>query len=240
MNKSFTEIEVTDSTNNYAMQLVQKGSAKHGAGIFAHNQTSGKGQHGKEWMGEAGQNIALSVILQTKTLAISSQPVFNMAVALTAYDFFKTYAGEESSVKWPNDIYWRDRKAGGILIESRLSHTWLWAVVGMGININQTQFAEGLLRPVSLKQITGKTHDIHALAKELCQCLEYRYQGIHDPQQLLADYRQAMYKLGQTVKLKEGDIVFETTVMGVTPLGQLVTSHRPEHHYEVGEIEWII
>ncbi|WP_315818364.1 hypothetical protein [Paraflavitalea speifideaquila] len=81
--------------------------------------------------------------------------------------------------------------------------SWLFAIAGMGININQTQFASEALRPVSLKQITGKTYNIHTLAKELCTSLENRYQAIHNPQQLLADYQQALYKLGQPVKLKK-------------------------------------
>jgi BirA family biotin operon repressor/biotin-[acetyl-CoA-carboxylase] ligase len=132
------------------------------------------------------------------------------------------------------------------LIENRLTThdsrftTWLWAIAGMGLNINQTQFGEGVLRPVSLKQITGKTYDIHLLSRELCSCLEQRYQSISNPAQLLADYHQAMYKKGQTVKLKKENSVFETTITGVTPSGQLITKDVLERYFEVGEVEWII
>ena len=235
-----------DSTNNYAMAQANAALAGHGTVYFALEQTAGKGQRGKSWITTIGENIMMSAVIQPQSLKTSDQFLLSAAIALGCYDFFKNYAGEETSVKWPNDIYWRDRKAGGILIESRITTadsrlpSWLWAIAGMGLNINQTQFGEGVLRPVSLKQITGKTYDIHLLAKELCSCLEHRYQAINNPVQLLADYHQAMYKMGQIVKLKKGSSVFETTITGVTPSGQLITNDVLERYFEVGEVEWII
>jgi BirA family biotin operon repressor/biotin-[acetyl-CoA-carboxylase] ligase len=244
--------------------------ADHGTVYFALEQTAGKGQRGKSWITTIGENIMMSVVIQPQSLKTSDQFLLSAAIALGCYDFFKNYAGEETTVKWPNDIYWRDRKAGGILIESRIGNResavgsqkpaaptnlpkenplpiadsrlplWLWAIAGVGLNINQTQFGEGILRPVSLKQITGKTYDIQLLAKELCNYLEHRYQALSNPAQLLTDYHQAMYKKGQTVKLKKGNSVFETTITGVTSSGQLVTNDALERYFDVGEVEWII
>jgi BirA family biotin operon repressor/biotin-[acetyl-CoA-carboxylase] ligase len=230
-----------DSTNNYAMGQAQAGLAGHGTVYFALEQTAGKGQRGKSWVTTTGENIMMSVVIEPHTLKTSDQFPLSAAIALGCYDFFKNYAGDETAIKWPNDIYWRDRKAGGILIENRIGNgQWLYAIAGMGVNINQTQFAEGVTRPVSLKQITGKTHDIHLLAKELCASLENRYQSLNDPEKLLADYRAALYKRGQMVKLKKGNTVFETTIEGVTPQGQLTTRDALERYFEVGEVEWII
>lgn len=259
-----------DSTNNYAMAQANAGLADHGTVFFALEQTAGKGQRGKSWITTIGENIMMSAVIQPYPLKTSDQFLLSAAIALGCYDFFKNYAGDETAVKWPNDIYWRDRKAGGILIENRVGSrqsavgngnpeantglppanplpihdsrlpSWLWAIAGMGLNINQTQFGEGVLRPVSLKQVTGKTYDIHLLTKELCLCLEQRYQGLDNPVQLLEDYQQAMYKRGQTVKLKRENSVFETTITGVTPSGQLITRDTLERYFEVGEVEWII
>lgn len=253
-----------DSTNNYAMGQAAAGQAGHGTVYFALEQTAGKGQRGKAWLTTPGENIMMSVVIQPQALKTSQQFLLSAAIALGCYDFFKNYAGEETRIKWPNDIYWRDRKAGGILIESRVgsqktevrslksdpgfqtsdvrpqTSDWLFTIAGMGININQTQFAPEALRPVSLKQITGKTYDINALARELCTFLENRYQAIHNPVQLLADYHQALYKLGQPVKLKKGNSVFETTIQGVTPSGQLITRDTLERYFDVGEVEWVI
>lgn len=234
-------LPVIDSTNNYAMGQATAGKAGHGTVYFALEQTAGKGQRGKTWITTPGENIMMSVVIDPHPLKTSQQFLLSAAIALGCYDFFKNYAGDETSIKWPNDIYWRDRKAAGILIESRVaSLDWQWSIAGMGININQTQFDPAALRPVSLKQITGKTYDINALARELCTSLQNRYQAINNPTQLLADYQQALYKLHQPVKLKKGASVFETSIQGVTPAGQLITRDTLERHFDVGEVEWVI
>src|ERR1700741_610993 len=109
-----------DSTNNYAMQKVHAGLASHGNGYFALEQTAGKGQRGKSWTAAHGENIILSVTVET--LPVKGLEPFHLSVAtaLAAKDLLEKYAGNEVGIKWPNDIYWRDRKAGGILIENVL------------------------------------------------------------------------------------------------------------------------
>jgi len=166
-----------DSTNNYAMAQIRAGLAKHGNGYFAAEQTAGKGQRGKGWQAEPGANIILSLVLQPHWLQVSRQFHLSAAVALGCYDFFHSLAGDDTSLKWPNDIYWRDRKAGGILIENLLSgNSWQFSVAGIGLNINQTHFPDALANPVSLRQITGREWDVPHLIKELCRCLQLRYQ----------------------------------------------------------------
>ncbi len=115
---SFIELQTVDSTNKYAMGLIHAGMAQHGTVIFTHNQSSGKGQWGKNWNSEPGLNILLSVIIKPEGLKLTDQFHFSAAISLAVLDFFKKYAGDETKIKWPNDLYWRDRKAGGILVES--------------------------------------------------------------------------------------------------------------------------
>ncbi len=87
--------------------------------LFLHIcQTGGKGQRGKTWQTGNGENIAISIIIEPKHLQVAEQFNLSVAVALGCYDFFSAYAGDETFIKWPNDIYWRDRKAGGVLIEN--------------------------------------------------------------------------------------------------------------------------
>ncbi len=144
--------------------------------FLPYQQTGGKGQRGKTWQTGNGENIAISIIIEPKQLQVAEQFKLSVAVALGCYDFFSGYAGDETFIKWPNDIYWRDRKAGGVLIENvigkdstrkRSNSVWKYAVVGIGININQTAFSNELKNVVSLKQITGKNFDVVDLAKEL-------------------------------------------------------------------------
>lgn len=253
--KPFIELQSIDSTNKYAMALIHgdhlpdgHGEAQHGMTIFAHEQTSGKGQRGKNWVSERGSNIALSILLNPYPLSVPDQFKLSVCIAISTWDLFSKYAGDDTKIKWPNDLYWRDRKAGGILIENVIQSSqstvgsWQWAVGGIGININQSVFDPGLPNPVSLKQITGKNYEPLQLAKELCSIIEKRYQlliaGNFRP--LFDIYQIHLYKKDEKVKLKKDNRVFETTIKGVSETGQLITRHSIEERFEFGEIEWIL
>ncbi len=240
--KPFTELIEVDSTNNYAMAQVQKGTAKHGHTWFAHQQTAGKGSRGKSWKTTAGENVMMSVLLRPKPLLLSQSFFLTAAVALSAHDFFVRYAADSVSIKWPNDIYWRDRKAAGILLENSLRGAeWQWSIAGIGININQTTFDPALPNPVSLKQVTGKTFDTIALAKELCERLDARYQQLLlDKHSILADYNTVLYRKDQPAKLKKGNIVFNCIIRQVTADGHLQVEGAGQSSFAFGEIEWVL
>ena len=172
------ELPSIDSTNIYAMEQIKAGKAISGSCYNTPFQTHGKGQHGKVWESEKGQNLLCSYVLELKSLNPSKnwgpedQKGLSAAVAIGAKAFFGAHAGEETLIKLPNDIYWRDRKAGGILIENSLRGTeWTWAVIGIGFNINQTSFSPDAPNPVSLRQITGRQWEIARLQTELSKAL---------------------------------------------------------------------
>ena len=253
--KPFIELQSIDSTNKYAMGLVHgnhlpdgQNEAQHGTAIFSHEQTAGKGQRGKNWVSEKDSNIALSILLNPYPLRIQDQFQLSVCVAVSAYEFFLKYTGDETTIKWPNDLYWCDRKAGGILIENVISSgqsaigNWQWAIVGIGININQTVFPADIHNPVSLKQITGKNFQPVELAKELCSVIEKNYQLLINGKfaSLFNNYQNHLYKKDEKVKLKKDNRVFETIIKGVSETGQLITQHSIEERFEFGEVEWVI
>ena len=257
----FIELQSVDSTNNYALGRVHAGLAQDGMAVFAHRQVAGKGQWGRVWTTGESSDIILSVLLKPDPLQLSQQFQLSACSAVAVHHFFMNYAGEDTRIKWPNDLYWQDRKAGGILIESVVgsravtntgsltgsyrgtgSH-WQWAVIGIGININQTRFPVELLNPVSLKQITGKTFDAVFLAKELCSCLEkYFSQLISEGfEPVFNQYLSHLYKRDEKVKLKKSNRIFEATIKTISPSGQLVVQHGSmEEVFNFGEVEWII
>ncbi len=237
----FIELQQVDSTNNYATALAHAGMSQHGTVVLAHHQTKGKGQRTKAWETAAGQNITLSIILQPEGLALSEAFLLSMAVAVGVQRFFNSYIGEDVCIKWPNDLYWRDRKAGGILIENILTGaSWKCAIIGIGININQTDFGELGLRATSLKQITGKEHDIVTLAKELCGSVDGAFQQLMaNKQQIIDAYHAVLYKRFQKVKLRKEARVFETLIQGVSTEGELIAGQTIEERFAVGEVEWV-
>ena len=172
------ELSEIDSTNMYAMEQIHAQKALSGSVYQTDFQTNGKGQHGRIWESHRGENLLCTYVLelnalkQGKNWVPSEQLGLSAAVALGTQAFFMEFAGEETKIKKPNDIYWRDRKAGGILIENIVRGTdWTWTVIGIGLNINQTQFSNEAGNPVSLKQITGKDWDIKTMQKKLAASL---------------------------------------------------------------------
>jgi BirA family biotin operon repressor/biotin-[acetyl-CoA-carboxylase] ligase len=259
----FVELGSVDSTNNYAMARVHAGTATHGTLFFGHEQWAGKGQRGKTWSSQPGENIVLSAVLEPVFLPITGQFLLSAAVALACHDLFSQYAGPvETAIKWPNDIYWRDRKAGGILIENSFrGDQWLAAIAGMGININQWEFPDTLQNPVSLKQITGKNFNAVALAKELGACLERRYEQLKAESKpsgppsgstaktvppypptgsIMTEYNACLYKRGQTIRLKKDGAIFGTKLQAVSANGDLLTGESADIPFRFGEVEWVL
>lgn len=244
----FIELQSVDSTNNYARQQIHAGLAQHGMVIFTHEQVAGRGQRGKVWISEKDMNIALSVLLNPGSLQLNQQFQLSSCVALAVHDFFTKYAIDKVSIKWPNDLYWQDRKAGGILIESVVSSSqpanrnWSWAIAGIGININQSVFPDYLHNPVSLKQITGSDYKLVPLAMELCHTLHQYYHELTTTgfDRIYRLYNQHLYKVNETVRLKKETRVFDALIKGVTPSGRLITQHATEEEFDFGEVEWVI
>jgi BirA family biotin operon repressor/biotin-[acetyl-CoA-carboxylase] ligase len=215
--------------------------------IFAHHQTAGKGQRGKKWEAEKGANIALSVLIKPDFLKLSQQFSLSACIAVSVHQFLSNYILDGLKIKWPNDLYWQDRKAGGILIESVVSSSstengkWLWAIAGMGINLNQTNFPDWIQQPVSLKQITGKTFDTLLMAKELCIFLDNNLFELQNAEfdKIFRYYNQMLFKRDEIVKLRKGGRVFEAQIKSVNQSGQLIIQHATEEIIDFGEIEWV-
>jgi BirA family transcriptional regulator, biotin operon repressor / biotin---[acetyl-CoA-carboxylase] ligase len=235
-------LETVDSSNNYAMALVRQKKAIHGEAIFALEQTAGKGQMGRRWITNKGENIILSIVLETALLPANALFSLSLAMSLAGYDFLQGMAGDGSCIKWPNDLYWRDRKAGGILIENSWKGAhWQFAIVGIGININQVVFGEGLKKPVSLKQITGKTTDLMTAVQQLCKCVEQRWQQLlrGEEKELLQTYNTLLYARDTIVQLRVNGREITTRILGVNGLGELLTTDSGGGKFKLGEVEWV-
>lgn len=244
----FVELQSVDSTNNYARNLLHEGLAQHGMAIYAHEQLAGKGQRGRKWSSDKGSNVILSLIVNPQSLVLSQQFQLSVCVALSVHELFMKFAGADTKIKWPNDLYWQDRKAGGILIESVVGSrelsisSWDWSIIGVGININQTAFPSYLPNPVSLKQITGKNFDAVVLAKELCMIMNQKFDELMNSgfENLYAQYLTHLYKINTTVKLRKDNRVFEAVIKGVNRAGQLVVYHSIEEEFNFGDVEWVV
>lgn len=242
----FIELQTVDSTNNYALGLIHDGLADPGTAVFAHEQTAGKGQRGRSWVSGRGENLAVSLLIRPG-LPIREQFRLSACIAAAAHQLIRQEAGTDTRIKWPNDLYWQDRKIGGILIENIVrSHpgepTWSWAVAGIGINLISLAFPDSLPNPVSLRQITGREYDPKEMALKLCTLAGQWYERLHyegfGP--VHAYYQQQLYKKGEAVRFRQGARSFVATVSGVSETGRLQLEHGLPGEYDFGELEWLI
>jgi len=239
----FNILDSVDSTNNYAMAKVHAGMATHGMAWFALHQKAGKGQRGKEWISEPGENIILSIVIKPGHMFRVFPFILSAFIANCCQQFLQNITGHNIFIKWPNDLYWRDRKAGGILIENVFTGTeWKWAVIGIGINVNQTVFSNEAIRPVSLVDMTDTNYDPVSLSKQLHSYILEKYNLItsENSDGILEYYNAVLYKKGAVVKLRKNNAVFKTTITEVNEKGQLVAQDVMERQFDFGEVEWVI
>jgi BirA family biotin operon repressor/biotin-[acetyl-CoA-carboxylase] ligase len=225
------------------MRLIREGKAAQGMVIFALEQSEGKGQRGRSWQSESGKNIMMSTLIQGSRFSIKEQFPISASIALACYDFFSKYAGDETRIKWPNDLYWRDRKAGGVLIENTVKEGKLeWIVAGAGININQVDFSAIDTKAVSLQQITGKAFDPVQLSKELLLCIEKRIDMLlaNGAHQSISAYNDLLYKKGEEATFRKNQIVYKAIVHQVNINGELEIEHGVKETIRHGEIEWVL
>lgn len=235
--QEITELESVDSTNSYATELLKHRNLTEGHTVWARRQTHGRGQRGNSWESEAGSNVTMSVIWYPLFLSPSSQFMLTQAVALGVSDFLSyklSQAGVQAyiQIKWPNDLFADEHKIGGILIENSIRNGVVAAsIVGVGVNINQTDFASAN-KPVSLKLLTGKSYDIRICVEELCAFLEPRYLQLRGGKygQLHEEYLSRLYRLNEWAYYEAAGRRFTGRITGVAPGGRLLMELEGQEH----------
>lgn len=214
-----------ESTNSVAQVLLCKNEAMEGTVVVTSNQTQGRGQRGNSWEAEPGQNITLSVVLSPRFLAVGQQFYLNMAISLAVLDFGKTYLPGLLTLKWPNDLFYGDKKWGGILLENLVNGTSLQhTVAGIGLNINQTHF--GSPHAVSLSQVTGQWYELPVLISHLLENIEKRYLELRQLrlERLRHDYLQHLYRYQQLSRFAVKGQEVTGQILGVDESGRLAVA----------------
>lgn len=238
----FIELLQVDSTNNYAYDLIKNNMATSGMAIFAHHQTNGKGQMLKHWQSNEGENIVLSVIINISQLKLSNRFYLVATAALACCHFFKHKTNRNTAIKWMNDIYFNDNKAGGILIETTQHNNEQYAIVGIGINVNQVEFDKKLSKVTSLKLITDVNYDVIQLSKELCNYLSKWFATLFKEKykDLVTEYNKFLYKKNELVTLKKGNIKFTCVIQQVNDYGELEVENGLQEKFGFGEVSWVM
>ncbi len=170
------KINECESTNIFAKELLSKNEPIDGTVVFTDKQTKGRGQYGNKWQANSFENLTFSVILKPKFLKPKEQFLLSKIISLACINVLNTYKKDSFSIKWPNDIFYNEKKIGGILIENIISsHQINTSIIGVGLNINQKQF-EGLEQAISLKNILQKNIDLKEVLNKILKQLDFYYQ----------------------------------------------------------------
>jgi len=236
-------VETLASTNSYLKELAHKQVLEEGTAVVANNQTEGRGQRGNSWESEAGKNIACSILLCPSFLPVQRFFLLSEAIALGVKETLDAYIGG-ITLKWPNDVYYGERKLAGILIENELTgNEYSLSVAGIGLNINQERFLSNAPNPVSLKQITGREHDTETLLREMVENILCCYERLKagDTEHIIRMYHDALYRKTGFHRYEDNEGIFYACIDRVSDDGllHLVTDRNEERSYAFKSVRFV-
>ena len=236
------------STNTYLRELNGGDPAFAYEVAVASFQTAGRGQKGNSWESEAGKNLLFSILAHPNNIKVQEQFYISQTIALAVSDSVMAavgpqYAGDVS-VKWSNDVYWKDFKMAGILIENTLQGSnILDTVVGVGLDVNQEVFVSDAPNPISLKNITGQDYDINALLNDIINHF-IGYMELPAERRAEVDrlYCDRLYRREGYHKFRDENGIFEASIEGIRPDGCLMLQTRSGEHrvYEFKQVQFIL
>lgn len=218
------KLDAIDSTNEFLKGLSAQQDLENFTVVTAENQTKGKGQRGTIWNSEVGKNLIMSVLVRDFLTDINAIFNLNIAFSLAVIAALKKKNVPDLSIKWPNDILSANKKIGGILIENSIkSDAAILSIVGLGLNVNQTNF-EGLPKASSLSIVIGQDLDKEELLSEIMANLEKNVaESLQNPTNLRQQYVDLIYKKEIPMPfMNQNNKKFMGIIQGISPIGRLL------------------
>jgi BirA family biotin operon repressor/biotin-[acetyl-CoA-carboxylase] ligase len=243
MKKTIIHLKETDSTNRLLRDHADDGSTDIVVAT-ADYQTAGRGQGTNTWESEAGKNLLFSIKVRPEKVPIRMQFMLSMTEALAVKEALDSYT-EGITLKWPNDVYWHDRKISGTLIETTLAHQHISSCIfGTGINVNQTTFVSDAPNPVSLAQILGHEVAVDEVLQRVLTAFEKYYELLDegDYGDISALYHLALYRRKGYHQYRDADGSFEGAIVEVEDDGHLILHDRQGvmRSYLFKEVEFVL
>lgn len=234
MDFKIIHIEDTDSTNRW-----MKENGEGEMVVAADFQTAGRGCGTNTWESERGMNLLFSVLIHPQKVSARTQFIITQMVSVALCETLKRYISQPIAIKWPNDIYVGDKKICGVLIENCLAGRHIKdCIIGIGLNVNQTEFKSDAPNPISIKQLTGKDTDRDELLTLFLDELQkaINNKGIHQ------EYMSRLYRRGGMYPFEKNGMQFMATVVGTTDDGRLVLqdANGIAHLYRFKEVTFVI
>lgn len=240
--KKYFSFQELPSTNTWLMESLAVHKLPEGTLVLAEHQTDGKGQFGAIWSSEPFSSLTFSILLKPIFLPISNTFDISICIALAIHDCLNELR-PGFKIKWPNDIYFENKKVAGILIENQIhKSTCEHSVIGIGLNVNQTDFLK-LPKATSLKQIIGVNFPIKNLLDRLCETIEARYLQLRANMypSLFKSYLEHMYWFDEIHTFQTNAKQFNASIIGVLRNGKLLVkfSDGSTRDFEIKELQFI-
>lgn len=237
-------VSETTSTNNYLADLCNRQTLPDMTTVYTTYQSAGRGQRGNTWESEAGANLLFSFVVFPEFLEARRQFLLSQVTALALQEVLSTYT-PDITIKWPNDIYWKDRKLCGTLIENDLTGTCISrSISGTGINLNQAQFPAHIPNPVSLFQITGKHYEQRFILEQVLEKAAHYYELLKNDntEPITGRYKEALYRRNGFHPYQDEAGIFQARIVDIEPIGKLIledeTGHRREYMFK--EVSYVL
>ena len=247
MRFSVQYIEKTDSTNRALWRMINAGSIpEEGRVLHAGNQTAGRGLGNNRWTSEPSQNLTVSILLKPVFLPPAQQFFLNKSVAIGIRNTLSELCPDEVfKIKWPNDIYAGNKKIAGTLIENRImGQTYELSIVGIGININQTDFPASLPNPSSIALLCEKKFNVSECLDRLLNNTGRQYDQLVKGHRTGLDDEYLSHLMGyrKRMRFKNEGKKFEACITGVDEYGKIILEqeNRPAESFGMKEIQMLL
>ena len=235
----------TRSTSDDLRRMMSEEELPEFTSVIADYQTGGRGQVGNKWESERGKNLLFSTLVRPINLSVKDQFYLSRAVSIAITEAVgEIVAGVK--IKWPNDIYVGDCKLAGILIENNLRGSYInETIIGLGLNVNQTEFDSSIPNPVSLKNLTNRDHDIIEVYKSIISKLESWLNVLNSKEfdAIAISYMPKLYRMdGELHKFSDANGEFMAQIIDVEPDGHLLLRDEQQQirRYMFKEVEYVI
>lgn len=214
------------STNTYLFDLISEKQCEEGIVIKTDNQTKGKGLGTNKWESEVGKNLNFSFLLTPEFLKPEKQFAITQIVSLSILNACRNILNNENvKIKWPNDIYYCNKKLAGVLVQNIIKGNSISnSVIGIGLNVNQQAFISDAPNPVSFIQIAGRSFNLDFVLNEILNELKQNYSKLRissDHNWLERKYIENLYRFNQTHFFTDKNGKFEGKIIGIDKYGQL-------------------
>ena len=221
--KKIFKYDAVNSTNDLLLEWAENINTLNGSVIWALNQQKGRGQHGKVWESNTGENLTFSMLIRHDGMSVMEQFIFNKAISVAILKALSVLS-PNFKIKWPNDIYLNEKKIAGILIENSIKGKYIdYSVIGIGINVNQRKFSSDLKNASSIINETSVEVELENLLYQIIDNINFFMNYLHHKQnkKILDIYLSSLFRKNTITVFKKGNETFNGIIRGVDDFGRI-------------------